>query len=136
VQEASRFGTRDSLNAPLPISVLLLVKRRATAGRLHLVCSIVPDYVIYHAGNSFNDEERVVAAGYDNGDLKVFDLKMMALRWQTNVKNGICGLEFDRRDIPMNKLVVAGLDSVFNVFDVRTFHAEHEYAKVTQKVPF
>ena len=26
-------------------------------------------------GNSYNDEERVVAAGYDNGDVKIFDLR-------------------------------------------------------------
>jgi hypothetical protein len=27
-------------------------------------------------GNSFNDEERCVLAGYDNGDVKLFDLRM------------------------------------------------------------
>lgn len=26
-------------------------------------------------GNSYNNDERVLAAGYDNGDLKYFDLK-------------------------------------------------------------
>jgi hypothetical protein len=26
-------------------------------------------------GNSFNDEERCIAAGYDNGDVKLFDLR-------------------------------------------------------------
>ena len=26
-------------------------------------------------GNSFNDEERCVLAGYDNGDVKMFDLR-------------------------------------------------------------
>lgn len=40
-------------------------------------------------GNSFNTEERIVCAGYDNGDIKMFDLKAMALRWETNVKNGV-----------------------------------------------
>lgn len=27
-------------------------------------------------GNSYNDEERCVLAGYDNGDVKLFDLRM------------------------------------------------------------
>jgi WD40 repeat protein len=27
-------------------------------------------------GNAFNTEERCIAAGYDNGDVKLFDLKM------------------------------------------------------------
>lgn len=32
-------------------------------------------------GNSFNDEERCLLAGYDNGDVKMFDLRM----------NKVCG---------------------------------------------
>ena len=28
-----------------------------------------------HPGNSYNDTERCVAAGYDNGDVKLFDLR-------------------------------------------------------------
>ena len=40
-------------------------------------------------GNSYNDEERCVVSGYDNGDIKMFDLRTMKLRWETNVKNGV-----------------------------------------------
>ncbi|KAI8425270.1 hypothetical protein MSG28_007055 [Choristoneura fumiferana] len=40
-------------------------------------------------GNSFNDAERIVTAGYDNGDLKMFDLRTMSLRWECNLKNGL-----------------------------------------------
>lgn len=31
-------------------------------------------------GNSFNDEERCLLAGYDNGDVKMFDLRMNRVR--------------------------------------------------------
>lgn len=48
-------------------------------------------------GNSFNDSERCVAAGYDNGDVKLFDLRASAMRWETNAANGVVALEFDRR---------------------------------------
>jgi hypothetical protein len=41
-----------------------------------------------------------------------------------NVKNGVCGVEFDRRDIPMNKFVVTCLESQFHVFDARTQHPQ------------
>ncbi|GBP58619.1 WD repeat-containing protein 92 [Eumeta japonica] len=41
-------------------------------------------------GNSYNDAERIVVAGYDNGDLKMFDLRTMSLRWECNLKNGVC----------------------------------------------
>jgi hypothetical protein len=40
------------------------------------------------AGNSF-DEERCVVAGYDNGDLKLFDLRTMSMRWETTLSNGV-----------------------------------------------
>ena len=40
-------------------------------------------------GNSYNDTERCVCAGYDNGDVKLFDLRTMTQRWDTNVKNGV-----------------------------------------------
>lgn len=50
------------------------------------------------------------------------------LKWDINLKNGVCGLQFDRSDIPMNKLVVTTLESKFHVFDLRTYHPEKHYA--------
>ena len=41
------------------------------------------------SGNSYSDTERCVCAGYDNGDVKLFDLRTMSLRWETNLKNGV-----------------------------------------------
>lgn len=38
------------------------------------------------------------------------------------MKNGVCGVAFDRRDIPMNKFMVTCLESVFHVYDARTQH--------------
>lgn len=40
-------------------------------------------------GNSYNNQERTLAAGYDNGDVKLFDMRNMSLLWETNVKNGV-----------------------------------------------
>ncbi|CAD8146417.1 unnamed protein product [Paramecium pentaurelia] len=82
---------------------------------------VIPDAWSVVFGNSYNDE-RVIACGYDNGDIKLFDLKQNQLIWDTNVKNGICGIEFDRKDIQMNKLVATTLESKINVFDLRTFN--------------
>ncbi|KAK2568689.1 Dynein axonemal assembly factor 10 [Acropora cervicornis] len=84
-------------------------------------------------GDAYSTEERSVVAGYDNGDIKMFDLKKMAVRWETNVKNGVCGLEFDRKDIMMNKLVATTLESKFHVFDVRTQHPEKGFASLSEK---
>lgn len=38
-------------------------------------------------------------------DVKLFDLRTQTMRWETNVGNGVVSLEFDRKDIAMNKLV-------------------------------
>jgi len=84
-------------------------------------------------GNSYNNQQRVVCAGYDNGDIKMFDLKTMSLQWETNVKNGVCGLEFDRKDIVMNKLVATTLESTFHTYDLRTHHANKGYTSLAQK---
>ena len=32
-----------------------------------------------------------MCAGYDNGDIKLFDLRNMAVRWETNIRNGVRG---------------------------------------------
>ncbi|EFJ31601.1 hypothetical protein SELMODRAFT_87329 [Selaginella moellendorffii] len=85
-------------------------------------------------GNSYNDEERCVAAGYDNGDIKLFDLRTGSVRWQTTVRNGVCGVEFDRKDVKMNKLVATTLEATFHVYDMRTHHPENGYSSLTEKV--
>ncbi|XP_028024226.1 dynein axonemal assembly factor 10 isoform X2 [Balaenoptera acutorostrata] len=84
-------------------------------------------------GSAYNQEERVVCAGYDNGDIKLFDLRNMSLRWEANIKNGVCSLEFDRKDISMNKLVATSLEGKFHVFDMRTQHPTKGFASVSEK---
>ncbi|EDW19071.1 dynein axonemal assembly factor 10 [Drosophila mojavensis] len=84
-------------------------------------------------GNTFNAEERLIAAGYDNGDLKLFDLRAMGVRWEATIRNGICGLEFDRRDIPMNKLAVTTLEGGLLVYDMRTQHPTKGFSYVEER---
>uniref|UniRef100_A0A8C9RKN9 Dynein axonemal assembly factor 10 n=1 Tax=Scleropages formosus TaxID=113540 RepID=A0A8C9RKN9_SCLFO len=84
-------------------------------------------------GHAFNDQDRCVCAGYDNGDIKLFDLRNMSLRWEKNIKNGVCCVEFDRKDISMNKLVATSLEGKFHVFDMRTQHPTKGFASVSEK---
>jgi len=85
-------------------------------------------------GNSFNDSERMVVCGYDNGDIKLLCLKTNKLLWETNVQNGVVGLQFDRKDIPLNKLVVTSLESKFRVYDMRTLHEpDNSYAHLVEQ---
>ena len=52
-------------------------------------CKLGDHLPLLAAGNSYNDAERCVCAGYDNGDIKLFDLRTMTQRWETNIKNGV-----------------------------------------------
>lgn len=69
-------------------------------------------------GNAFDGTERCVAAGYDNGDVKLFDLRSMKIRWQTHISSSVCSLEFDDKSSPLNRLTVgtsAGRVHAFNL---------------------
>jgi len=46
----------------------------------------------------------------------------------------VCSLEFDRKDIEMNKLAATCLESKIHVFDMRTQHPRKGFASVTEKV--
>ncbi|CBH16865.1 hypothetical protein, conserved [Trypanosoma brucei gambiense DAL972] len=85
-------------------------------------------------GNSSDPDERVVVAGYDNGDVKLFDLRTQKMLHEFNVGNGVCDVEFDRPDIPMNKLIVSLLEGRVRVYDVRTLHPTLGYAYVEERV--
>ena len=86
------------------------------------------------AGNCHSDEERMIAAGYDNGDVKVWDLRTMQLYWETNVGNGVCGLEWDRRDIQINKLAAVTLEGGLHVWDCSVLGKHGKMAEVKTKV--
>jgi hypothetical protein len=58
----------------------------------------------------------------------------MQVRWEANVSNGVCGVQFDRKDIEMNKIVVTCLESQFHVFDARTQHREKGFASMTETI--
>lgn len=44
-------------------------------------------------GNAHAAGEEVVLAGYQSGDVRMFDLRAARLRWETNVGRGVCGVQ-------------------------------------------
>ncbi|KAH8027881.1 hypothetical protein HPB51_011111 [Rhipicephalus microplus] len=82
-------------------------------------------------GNGYSAAERCVCAGYENGDIKLFDLRNLAVTWETCVKSGVCSLEFDQKSIYMNKLVATGTGSKIHVFDLRTKHPKNGFAQLS-----
>ena len=59
---------------------------------------------------------------------------MNKLRWETNVQNGVCSIDFDRKDIEMNKMIVTTLESKYRLYDMRTFNSKKGYTSLTQQV--
>lgn len=94
---------------------------------------VVPDCWSVALGNAENHKERCLAAGYDNGDLKIFDLRKNELIMDENLKNGVCGIEFDRKDIPMNKLVATALEGKVSLYDMRTCHPVKGFSSMQEK---
>eukprot|EP01034_Spumella_vulgaris_P035572 gene35572-43862_t len=84
-------------------------------------------------GNSHSDEDRCIVAGYDNGDVKLFDLRTNSMRYETNVANGVTNIEFDRKDIEMNKMAITTLESKFRVFDMRTQNPKSGFSCLAEK---
>lgn len=85
-------------------------------------------------GNSLDADERVLVAGFDNGDVKLFDLRTQKMLHEMNVCNGVCDVVFDRPDIAMNKLLVASLEGQVRCYDLRTRHDKLGYAYVEKSI--
>jgi len=90
--------------------------------------SIRPDCWAVAMGGCTSPTQRYVVAGFDNGDIILLDLRTQKVSWRTNLKHGVCGLEFDRMSIHMNKLVATTLGGKMVVFDMRTFYSKGGYA--------
>ena len=84
-------------------------------------------------GDSYNNDERSILAGFDNGDIKLFDLRTSNIVWETNVENGVTSVQFDRPDIQKNKVVVTTLESKFRCYDMRTQHSSDGFAFTSER---
>ena len=62
-----------------------------------------------------------VGIGYDNGDIKIFDLRMDKIFMGENLKKGVCNIEFDKKNIPINKMIVTTLGSKFYFYDLTNY---------------
>ncbi|XP_040567748.1 dynein axonemal assembly factor 10 [Lepeophtheirus salmonis] len=83
---------------------------------------------------SFGQDGSLIAAGYDNGDIKIFDLKAMSVLSEPHLNNGVCSVEFDRSETePANKLIATCLQGKIHAFDLRTLHPKKGYAQTFEK---
>lgn len=72
--------------------------------------------VAFADGSNRND--RVVCGGFDNGDVKVIDLRILKERWSYNVGSGICKLGCDKKYAKTKRLVAGTVDGSVYLFDL------------------
>ncbi|CAO3568923.1 unnamed protein product [Mortierella alpina] len=72
------------------------------------------------AAASSGADDLMVVAGYDNGDVRAVDLRMGKTVFETNVKHGVCAVEFDRRQGHVGSLVATTLEGTLHSFDLVT----------------
>ena len=70
---------------------------------------LINNLILILLGNAWNNEERVVAAGYDNGEVKLFDLKAMSTLSELTISSGVCiekniMIFFNSNNLLVNKL--------------------------------
>ena len=77
-----------------------------------------------------------VGIGYDNGDIKIYDLRMDKIFFGENLKKGVCNIEFDKKNIPINKMIVTTLDSKFYLYDFTNYFQNQKklYDKVNTTI--
>ncbi|KAF9586434.1 hypothetical protein BGW38_005043 [Lunasporangiospora selenospora] len=72
------------------------------------------------AGQSESVEDMMIVAGYDNGDVRVIDLRMCAVLFETNVGHGVCSVEFYYGGNSPKNLIASTLHGALHSFDVMT----------------
>ena len=122
---ASRDGTAKVWDVRMKKQAMLLDQHDKTAQHECWAVSF---------GNAYSQSNRDVCLGYDNGDVKLFDIKMNKVIWETNLKQGICSIEFDKKDCQMDKLAVTTLESKVVIFNMVTYHPELGFSYLNDTV--
>lgn len=67
-------------------------------------------------GNAHSVDDRSVCAGYENGDISLFDLRKVSMLWNKNMpKTGICSVAFDSPEKPRGNIFWTGLNGAHGV---------------------
>ncbi|KAG0292353.1 hypothetical protein BGZ98_002623 [Dissophora globulifera] len=69
-------------------------------------------------GSGPGADDLMIVSGHDNGDVRVMDLRMGRSVFETNVKHGVCAVEFDKRQGKAGSLVATTLEGALHSFDL------------------
>ena len=85
-------------------------------------------------GGTTGPSERSIICGYDNGDLKLWDLKSNSVTWETNLRNGIASLQFCEKNGPLSRVTAGCLSGQLVTFDLSDKPEDKGYSNFQQKV--
>ncbi|KAG0348761.1 WD repeat-containing protein 92 [Podila humilis] len=63
-------------------------------------------------------DDLLVAAGYDNGDIRVMDIAAGKVVFETSVGHGVCSVEFDRRKGMSPRLIATTMEGALHTFNL------------------
>ncbi|KAG4069814.1 hypothetical protein HA402_006829 [Bradysia odoriphaga] len=73
---------------------------------------------------------RAVCAGYENGDIKVIDLRILKERYSHNVGSGVCKVGCERKYEETRRHVAGTVDGSIHLYDVNK--NQHNHVRVAQ----
>lgn len=85
-------------------------------------------------GGTNGPSERSVIAGYDNGDVKLWDLKANNVSWEVNLRNGVSSIQFSDRTGPLKRVTCGCLQGQLVTFDLSEKPGDKGYQSHTQKI--
>lgn len=85
-------------------------------------------------GGTNGPSERSVICGYDNGDLKLWDLKSNQVTWETNLRNGVASLQFSDRIGPLKRVTAGCLTGQLVTFDLTDKPTDKGYRSNVLKI--
>ncbi|KAI9335064.1 WD40-repeat-containing domain protein [Pilaira anomala] len=57
--------------------------------------------------------QNVIAVGYENGDIKLFNVNNSQYLWETNAKDGVCSIDFDHQTLCIGTLAGAFVIDIY-----------------------
>lgn len=85
-------------------------------------------------GGTTSQQDRSVIAGFDNGDVKLWDIRSNSVTWETNLKNGVVALQVLNKVGQLSRLVAGCLSGQIISFDLTDATSDKGYQSYTQKV--
>lgn len=64
------------------------------------------------------EDDRVICAGFDNGDIKLIDLRVLKERWSHNIGSGICKLNCEKIYARTVRLVAGTVDGNVHILNL------------------